>query len=523
MGDRVKYAGKALAFAAIYFIAYRFAWGYSADQFFLPAGVRIAALLFAPYRLWPSIFLGDAAALISIRLPIADHEGIGYEWVYGSSLLLCPLVSAAPLLARRLYPTITLQDRLLSAVLLPTALWAVCCSTALNSVFGYPMKGDVLSYLYRFGVGQYLAMLIVVLPTLLWLRRNERHHSRAALIRHGAVAVVVLLCAYAGAGVATEAWQRLALLGCMIVPVLALTARHGWRGAAIGIAAANLAMGLSMPTTGLLGNQDNGVFVAQQTLAVISTFMLIVGSMMSRASEKAHRMVAVAIESRAMARAQELRTEEALRDRAEALAVVQMQANEAWRETVQQLKAEGHYQLAMQVNSQSLANTKMLYEQAAALYPFRIETVGLYAALNEASFARVLGGSTASLFLCGDLSKHSITLQVAAYRAICLAIDILPADQYTIHARTWSLRGERGISVRILAPAGVKSVGSMKSRTAEMQLGAKMHAYGGSSKRRRRSVIFMLGDGGHFLARGTTIQDAPLSPLSTLTVKSSEL
>jgi len=521
MGGRITHAGKALLLAAIYFFAYRFAWSHSADQFFLPAGLRIASLLFLPYRYWPSIFLGDAAAMISMRVPIAQTQGISLVWAYGSSVLLCPIVSLVPLMARKLFPAIRLRDRWMPAILLPSALWAVSVSTALNFLLGYPVAPDIAAYVYRFGIGQYLAMLIAVMPTLLWLRRGERYS--APLFRDAVIGVAVLLSTHAAAGAADQPWLRLIFLGCMAAPVLTLTARHGWRGAALGISTANLLLGLSMPTTGVLGNQDTAVFVTQQTMAVMSTFMLVVGSMMSTATEKTRRMTVAAIESRALARAHDMQTEQALRDRAEELAIAQKKINAEFRETVQILKLEGRFELAMQVNAQSLKNTQMLYQQAAAIYPFRVEKVGLYAALRELNFERTLGGATASLLLHGRMKRQSASIQIATYRCIFHAIDMLPADNYAIQLRSWSLHGRHGFSVRVLALPEVRSVGSKKSRAAGTQLEAKMHAYCGASKRRRSSVFFLLFDGDQLPVRGTTIQDTPLVPSSTLTVKSSEL
>ncbi|CBA14735.1 MASE1 domain-containing protein [Xanthomonas albilineans] len=524
MGKRIACIVKASALAAAYFCGYKFAWQHSADQFFLPAGLRMASLIFLPYRMWPSIFFGDAAAMLSLRLPIAEAEGVSIIWAYSSSLLLCPLASIVPFAARRFYSIAIQKVQLFPIILIFCALWGVISNTSLNSIFGYPLPEQTIRYIYRFGIGQYLAIMIFVLPCLLWKRRTEEYGETAQFIKHSIIAAGSLLCTYFAAGISTETWLRILLLGCMLAPVLAMTARHGWRGAAIGISFANLALGFSMPTTGIFGNKDTDVFIAQQTLAIISTFILITGSMISAASEKSKCTIRAALkESRALVRSQDIQIEQALRDRAEAIALAQSEINSLYRDTVRKLKSSGHYELAMSVNAQSLTNTKMLCAQVSALYPFKIEVHGLYSALHDSEFSEYLNGSTIELRLDGSTANLSATLQLVTYRSICRAIDILPAERYRVHVRTWSLHSERGISVRVQAIPAVKSVGSAKSKLAETQLRSKMHAYGGSSKRRRNGVFFMLGDGDHFLSRGTTIQDELFVPLSSLIVKSSEL
>lgn len=153
MGKRIACIVKASALAAAYFCGYKFAWQHSADQFFLPAGLRMASLIFLPYRMWPSIFFGDAAAMLSLRLPIAEAEGVSIIWAYSSSLLLCPLASIVPFAARRFYSIAIQKVQLFPIILIFCALWGVISNTSLNSIFGYPLPEQTIRYIYRFGIG----------------------------------------------------------------------------------------------------------------------------------------------------------------------------------------------------------------------------------------------------------------------------------------------------------------------------------------------------------------------------------
>lgn len=63
-------------------VVYAFAcWGtrkLSLDQFYLPAGVRVAALLLCPPRLWPYLFLGEYAYFAQMRYPMVEKYGLAW-------------------------------------------------------------------------------------------------------------------------------------------------------------------------------------------------------------------------------------------------------------------------------------------------------------------------------------------------------------------------------------------------------------------------------------------------------------
>ncbi len=521
MGQGFRRVGQAIAVAGLYYLSYRFAWFHSADQFFLPAGLRVASLLFLPYRYWPSIFIGDAAAMISLRVPFAEGHDLPLTWAYGSALAFSPLLAGGLVALRRYWPTGFEDERLIPFALLAITVWGVIANISLNVALSGPVEAALASYFYKVSAGQYLTSLVAVLPVLIWLRRSQVANP-TRLARDAAIGLALLLGAYLGAGWADATWQRLTLLGLMVVPTLALTVLHGWRGAAIGIVAANLSLGLSIPSTGLPGNRDLVVFVAQQTLAVMGTFLLLVGATISKEHERARRLRTLTHEQRLLARADHLSQERSLRDQAESLAAAQQQRNEWFRETAQRLKDEGHYELAMELNAQSVASTRIAYQQASDLYPFQIEMRGLFSTLRSPQFSARIGGVPVSLGLTGNLESHSVTLQLVAYRCICHALDTLPAENYKVSVKAGSTNGTRWIAVTVLN-AGEKAIRTRESRMAEMQLDAKMRAYAGKLKRSTRKLSFVLSDDDQFLRRGTTIQDGLSLPLTSLTMKSSEL
>lgn len=523
MRDTLKRIERPLAVAIIYALAYLVAWGHSADQFFLPAGLRIAALLLLPYRLWPAVFVGDATALMMLRVPIAEQMHTASTWPFVSSILVCPLVSIVPLCVRRLWPTVRGDERWVPLALLCMAAWGVASNTALNALLGGPDQSDFAAYVYRYSVGQYLAVLVVAPPALLFRRLGlARIFSSRALSSHVACAVGSLLALFVLFQHVELAGAKLAVLAAMLLPPIFLAFLSGWRGAAIGVAAANLAIGFSMGDADM-GNKDTLILVAQQALAVVGSALLVVGSTVSREREKSARLHMVEKRALQLAMNNHLSTEQALRDRAESIARAQKQIDDAYRDSIRRLKAAGQYELAMQLTAQCYQNTQMLFDQAAAIYPMHIERSGLYAVLRSSSFAKMLEGSQVRSWLQGDLSGHGVACQLAAYRSICHAIEMMPAEGYRLSVRAWTVRGVRGMSVRVNAQSAVRAVSAKEARMAEMQLCAKMQAYGGAFKRRRASVFFVLGDGDQFLRSGTMVHATPFAPLKTLTTKSAEL
>ncbi len=50
----------------------------SLDQFYLPAGVRVAAVLLFPPRWWPYLLLGEYAYFAKMRVPMIEN-GLGLD------------------------------------------------------------------------------------------------------------------------------------------------------------------------------------------------------------------------------------------------------------------------------------------------------------------------------------------------------------------------------------------------------------------------------------------------------------
>lgn len=75
-----------LLIAVVFCLAYIAGRFNSLDQWFLPAGVRVAAFLLLPYRYWPYLLLGDCSAMLLLRVPRIPVDNA--TWAYSGSILI---------------------------------------------------------------------------------------------------------------------------------------------------------------------------------------------------------------------------------------------------------------------------------------------------------------------------------------------------------------------------------------------------------------------------------------------------
>ncbi|MGD6420537.1 MASE1 domain-containing protein, partial [Xanthomonas citri pv. citri] len=116
--EGMRYATRGLLTATAYCLAFQLAWHCSLDQWYLPAGLRIAALLFAPYRMVPWVLLGDVGALLMLRVPAIAGMGVSATWAYGSSCVLGPAISLVPIALRIKLRELHRKEALLTPLLL---------------------------------------------------------------------------------------------------------------------------------------------------------------------------------------------------------------------------------------------------------------------------------------------------------------------------------------------------------------------------------------------------------------------
>lgn len=494
---RLNRAIKGLALSAGYCAAYLLAWYCSLDQWFLPAGVRVAALLFLPSRYWPYVFAGDAGALLVIRGPKVDQYG--EAWAYLSPFLLMPLISSGALVFLKKFKSAHEQWRWLPLIGVSLALWSALSNMILNVALSGPGAFDSFEEYFRIAVGQYLGILVVVPPLFVWARRSGGGFFRDRLARDAFISASILgaMCfaIVLRHDMKTSLMQSLLML--MMLPAVGMTFLHGWRGAALGIVAVNLAIGMTLPRMGVAGAYDATAFVAQQALAVAASALLVLGTVISEHYRKARESGVAEQAALKLAQNSFLSTEHVLREQLLYLAQMQLGVDDERRNMAEWLKTRGHYEAAMDLNTRGVMHRRMFDVQSQALYPMQIEEDGLYAVVHSETFTDFWAGEADVIYAFrGQPRDLSVDLQLVAYRCICHAFALLSEsspEEYRIKMRVLRGRRQRGIVLFVTIPTAAPQV-SQAGVAAAALLNARVKAHGGIVRRNPYKVSILLSE-----------------------------
>lgn len=458
----VRGMGIATAYCAFFLIT----WKFSVDQWYLPAGLRLASLLLLPMRYWPYVFVGDAAALLVMRVPKIDKYG--ELWAYASPFLYIPIYSILPYLFRRHWGAPKEIVQRLPALAAVSAIWSTLLGRAVNTLLQGPVPPFSVERFISFCVGDFLGILMVMLPCLLWQQRHQWHNSRRNIVQTLAIALLMVVALYGSATIPTGASSaiRLMPLVFMLLPLVYLTILHGWHGAAVGTLLINFSISMALPHLNEASSTDSVVLIAQSALAMVSGGLMAVGIRVSNLHERSGdslRSEYLIMSLRQEQQDSEARTRGSLRAmlqsferrfREKALLVAYARDDlDGYRHAVAQaLKDEGLYQQAMEAMSSGVESARALVRHSELLYPLDIETHGLVGVLTSETFEdKWKGRARIEKLLTGRTPKRlSIPLQLAAYRAICSAMDVLATMEPTkfhILARGWERRGRKGITI----------------------------------------------------------------------------
>jgi MASE1 len=493
--EHAKWEGpiKGVLFGVVFCLAYIAGWFNSLDQWFLPAGVRVAAMLLAPYRYWPYLLLGDVAAMLLLRVP--RIPGDSAIWAYSSSMLL-PLVVSAPIVAIRA----RLKSRAALAKWLPLiamsmAVWASLSNSLINALLDGPPFGTTLEFFYRRCVGQYLAILAITLPALLWASRSDQVPKPEQFLRDCLLSIAMIAGIFCLIVLPDSVgdYLRIGLMMVMLIPIIFLTFRHGWRGAAVGITLCSFAIAKTLYKFNSEGAFDAPVFIVQHMLVIASCGLLALGYAISTQYIKARSLGIAEQEALQASRTSFLVAERMLREKALSMKEGQLRIEEARKRVVEYLKAIGDYRGALLLNNESVEQNSRLGAHIADIYPLQLEHLGLNAALNSQEFIDARGGGAHVLPLLGrNPTLLSLELQQAAYRCAGNAIDVLSEVQpraYVIKTRVRKARHRIGIALIVTVREPGDALSTPKSTSAAIELTARVKAHGGILNRRHANRI----------------------------------
>lgn len=436
--------------AAAYAIAYWAGRSISVDQLYLPAGLRVAALLLLRPRWWPWLMLGEYAFFAISRYPMIERYGIA--WAVVASVVLMPTV-AWIVHAHRAW----MRSSNLSWVLSIAASSAIAV-TLLNQGWAYllmPARHEAVSWsgVLRFAVGDYVAILMFAPLVVLWQRR----HLAAAARR-----------------------------GWMIAALVALT-----------VAAASITIGATMHSTGEPGSFDGGAFLAQQVLVVTGTVMLLLGSTLAHYYHQFRQRERVAEHVTRLARTTHLAGEQDRRERALRMTRIGEDIDLSIHATADWLLRRGHAIPAADMLRQNEMQSRLFREQISLVYPTGIEHTGLYVALQSAGLAEAwaLSHRLARPRLVGNPCRLSLGLQLAAYRSLADAVEALLAHErgsLQVRARCGDAQGMQGIvlSVALLDPQRPLTTTTIEHAYA--MLAGRALAYAGRVRCRRNRLNVLL-------------------------------
>lgn len=480
----------------IYALSYLLTWRLSTDQWYLPAGIRVASLLFIPTRFWPYLFIGEFGALLYLRLPMVEKYGL--PWVLIVAALYMPIVSGLIHALQRRLGRVADREYLLPAVAAAVTVFGAGLGTAFNTVLMHPKKFELVPHnVLKAAVGDYLGMLMISLAALLVVRRVGRgilpgRLWRDALPAFSVVAGLTYLARMVGSG-PDEIRQGLLLL--MLAPPVALTLMHGWRGAALGVIMVNIGIAAAMPKTNHAGAFDAQAFVAQEALAVAGTALFLLGSIISKHYRKARDTARAEREAFNLARNSFAQHERGLRERALQAVRMKDELARAKHDLVVWLRAHGHHAAAMDVLASSLSQSQKFNSHADALYPIGIEASGLYNVIDSAALSELWGhGVEVSCRLRGNPGRLSVALQLAAYRSICDAVAILSdcvPDEIFVKARSTVGRKQRGIVISVVHKQQPQ-IGTEAAALAKLDLRSRVQAFGGTIRIKSTNRISIL-------------------------------
>lgn len=490
------FIAKGLTLSLVYCLAYLAAWFLSLDQWFLPAGVRIAGFLLLPSRYWPFLLLGDVSALLLIRVPRAPFDG--ELWAYASPFLLAPMAAALPAIARKRFKTLERQINWLPLICLTASLWSFLCNMLTNLALFRVESSFSVDKTLTYVVGYYLGMLLVTLPCQLFLLQGKSQFPIRHLLKHSLISSGIISALFAAIVVPDhlDDGLQLGLLILMITPAIALTLLHGWRGAAIGIVISNLAIGLTLQKFNAEAAHDSTAFAGQLALVIAATGLLLLGSVISKHYEKARQCGLAEQEALKLAQSSFLSTEKMLREKLLYMAQMQLLLDRQRHTLAEEFKNGGRHLAAMKLNNSGVTHRRAFDEQALALYPIRIEEVGLFAAVHNPDFTEHWAGDAGiSYGFRGPVKKLSLDLQLTAFRCICYAMDVLSQyqpDEYRINMRAWHGQKRRGIVFYVSAVPTAPFEQTSEGAAAETLIETRVKAHGGNLRRHAHKFSVLL-------------------------------
>ncbi|GAB3789120.1 MASE1 domain-containing protein [Dyella agri] len=407
----------------------------SISHWLILTGFHLAVLLLVDRRYWFALVVGEAVSLAHMSLTNADQMGTTWAVlnVVPSIVFMMPIVH----LFRSRWPIVTKDAANMSALLACALLLAFLMSgydimmLALTKLPpGYVVHYGELAA--RWWLGNFLGVLTLT-PMLLcvylfcsghsWMSLGSRLAWNGLLIESGMLLapILLLLVWVALMAPANASVRQLAQIG-LFVPVVWLTLRHGWQGAAIGGTLASTAITALMPE-----RYDHHTLQAQVFIAFAISTMLLLGeriAVLRRRSETERLDLRMAL---ALAQRNMQSGETQLRMASHAVEQARETVNAGFVAMSTRLRHTQPDIDDSKYQRRALVAQDQLYRVADGLYPVAWGHQDLTAMIREGAIARMLGEAGIGYWseLRGPLDRLSPALRLAIYRVACESVAAL--------------------------------------------------------------------------------------------------
>jgi len=432
------------------------------------AGFRLCALLLVPYRYWPALVVGEMVPLGAIGFMHSERYGALWSVLYAFP----PIALAMPVVrwCKRSLGMFNSSGHvkvltLLFCTLICAVLWTIINLITLSETklpANYPQLGYTV-YAARWFIGNFLGVL--TLAPLVLCVRELRANGVVSLKQMLSSSLVVEVLSVVFPSLAIFVWlclstdQESLRQACrmgMFLPVIWMALRHGWHGAALGGAAASVAIVLTMPE-----RYDAGTLQAQVFMAFAITTMLLLGDRIAMLDERESRGRSDARMALALAQRNLILGEMQLRQTSDALEHVREGVQATYSQLLERLRHMLPVQDERDYRLRAAVTQQQLFRLADSLHPMVWREGGLAAALRQGAIARALDDSDIR-YWCNvrdrGIDRLSNGAQVALYRSACDLIaylcDAAHATSIRVHVRVGLRGGSRWIFLKVEGAVG---------------------------------------------------------------------
>jgi two-component system, NarL family, sensor histidine kinase FusK len=423
-----------IAVAVGYAVLYEAVHPFSHTQFSIAVAMRLAVLLFAPYRYWLVILLADSIPNFIAVYPCLDQ--FGAAWVAWRAIPPIAFIMPIAWVCRErltIFPSANMVNikALLYCVLASAFAYTVSAMTAIAIAYAKPGNLAPTSTLaVAFFIGFYFAMLAIVPWVLIAVFEYRTGHFQEKLKR-GMQSRLLLECmtvmlpatvllAMVSHRHNAENLQLIVML--MFLPVAWITLRHGWRATALGSTIAIICAVFVLPSESYGANV--AVVQTELFLALTLTSLYALGARITSQSMEGRNQLHESESTREQARQNYLQGEQRMRQTAQALEYVAGTLHVTngrllhhIRRIYPHIENESFYKQAVTAHNQ-------VYRLAESLHPIAWRERGLPAALQE-TIGRALdeAGITYQCAINGrGFTRMPSAVLSASYRAACEAV-----------------------------------------------------------------------------------------------------